>query len=162
MRKITLFILVLILVFCHFGITASAIEDLKVSAKSATCTATGNIAHYKCSKCSKLFSDSAGKKAITDVTVKALGHNMKKVAVLLADGFEEIEGLTVVDLLRRAGIEVTTVSITDSKTIHGAHGIDVLADKLFEEVEYENVTYKRLLEDVNNFGTALFDMFIIA
>ena len=61
----------------------------------------------------------------------------KQVCVFLADGFEEIEGLTVVDLLRRAGIEVTTVSITDSKTIHGAHGIDVLADKLFEEVNYE-------------------------
>ena len=61
----------------------------------------------------------------------------KQVCVFLADGFEEIEGLTVVDLLRRAGIEVTTVSITDSKTIHGAHGIDVLADKLFEEADFE-------------------------
>ena len=61
----------------------------------------------------------------------------KKVCVFLADGFEEIEGLTVVDLLRRAGIEVTTVSITDSKIIHGAHGIDVLADKLFEETDFE-------------------------
>ena len=61
----------------------------------------------------------------------------KQVCVFLADGFEEIEGLTVVDLLRRAGIEVTTVSVTDSKTIHGAHGIDVLADKLFEEVDYD-------------------------
>jgi len=65
-------------------------------------------------------------------------QNMKKqVCVFLADGFEEIEGLTVVDLLRRAGIEVTTVSITESKTIHGAHGIDVLADKLFEEADFE-------------------------
>ncbi len=61
----------------------------------------------------------------------------KKVCVFLADGFEEIEGLTVVDLLRRAEIEVSTVSITGSKTIHGAHGIDVLADKLFEETNFE-------------------------
>ncbi len=38
---------------------------------------------------------------------------MKKVCVLLADGFEEIEGLTVVDLLRRAKIYVDTVSIMD-------------------------------------------------
>ena len=59
------------------------------------------------------------------------------VYMFLADGFEEIEGLTVVDLLRRAEIEVTTVSITGSLTVHGAHGIDVLADKLFEEVDYE-------------------------
>lgn len=60
----------------------------------------------------------------------------KRVCVFLADGFEEIEGLTVVDLLRRAGIEVTTVSVTKEYTIHGAHGIDVLADKMFDEVEY--------------------------
>ena len=62
---------------------------------------------------------------------------MKKVSVFLADGFEEIEGLTVVDLLRRAGVEVTTVSITGDYTIHGAHGIDVQADKLFDEMDYE-------------------------
>ncbi len=62
---------------------------------------------------------------------------MKKVSVFLANGFEEIEGLTVVDLLRRAGVEVTTVSITGEKTIHGAHGIDVQADKLFEEMNYD-------------------------
>lgn len=61
----------------------------------------------------------------------------KKVSVFLADGFEEIEGLTVVDLLRRAGIEVTTISITGAPMIHGAHGIDVQADKLFEEMTYE-------------------------
>ena len=61
----------------------------------------------------------------------------KQVCVFLADGFEEIEALTVVDLLRRAEIEVTTVSITDSKTVHGAHGIDVIADKLFEEANFE-------------------------
>ena len=45
----------------------------------------------------------------------------KQVSVFLADGFEEIEGLTVVDLLRRAGIAVTTVSITGASLIHGAH-----------------------------------------
>lgn len=58
-----------------------------------------------------------------------------KVLVYLADGFEEIEGLTVVDLLRRVQIDTTTVSITDSKTIHGAHGIDVEADVMFDEVK---------------------------
>lgn len=62
---------------------------------------------------------------------------MKQVSVFLADGFEEIEGLTVVDLLRRAGVEVTTVSITGNNTIHGAHGIDVQADILFEEMNYD-------------------------
>ena len=57
----------------------------------------------------------------------------KKVCVFLADGFEEIEGLTVVDLLRRAGIFVTTVSITGKLQIRGSHDICVQADKLFEK-----------------------------
>lgn len=61
----------------------------------------------------------------------------KQVCVFLADGFEEIEGLTVVDLLRRAGVHVTTVSVSGASTIHGAHGIDVQADVLFEEIDYE-------------------------
>ena len=50
---------------------------------------------------------------------------MKKAAVLLADGFEEIEALTAVDLLRRARIYVDTVSISDDYMVHGAHGINV-------------------------------------
>ena len=63
-------------------------------------------------------------------------HNMKKAAVFLADGFEEIEGLTPVDMMRRAGVEVTTVSISGSCDIHGSHDIIIKADKLFEEVDY--------------------------
>lgn len=61
---------------------------------------------------------------------------MSKVYVFLADGFEEIEGLTVVDLLRRAKIETVTVSIMEDRLIHGAHGIDVYADVMFEEPDY--------------------------
>ena len=52
---------------------------------------------------------------------------MKKVSVILADGFEEVEALTVVDLLRRARIYVDTVSITEEYTVHGSHGIHVPA-----------------------------------
>lgn len=59
--------------------------------------------------------------------------SMKKVNVFLADGFEEIEGLTVVDLLRRAGIEVEMVSIMDRKKVTGSHGIVVKADKKFQK-----------------------------
>lgn len=61
---------------------------------------------------------------------------MAKIGIFLADGFEEIEGLTVVDILRRAGVEVTMISIMGRKEIHGAHEITVLADKLYEEAAF--------------------------
>ena len=61
---------------------------------------------------------------------------MIKVSVLLADGFEEIEALTAVDLLRRARIYVDTISITDDQTVHGAHGINVQTEDLFDEVDF--------------------------
>lgn len=61
---------------------------------------------------------------------------MGQVSIFLADGFEEIEGLTVVDLLRRAGISADMVSITGKRMIHGAHGIDIQADVLFEETDF--------------------------
>lgn len=64
---------------------------------------------------------------------------MLKVCVFLADGFEEIEGLTVVDLLRRAGIETTMVSISENIVVSGTHGIRVEADRLFGEVDYKDI-----------------------
>ena len=60
---------------------------------------------------------------------------MSRVCVFLADGFEEIEGLAVVDILRRAGIETEMVSVIGRKEILGAHGIRVEADSLFEEAD---------------------------
>lgn len=57
---------------------------------------------------------------------------MKKVAVLLANGFEEIEALTVVDILRRAGILCDMVSI-DDEIVCGAHNIEVKSNILFNE-----------------------------
>ncbi|HIT86176.1 MAG TPA: DJ-1/PfpI family protein [Candidatus Ornithomonoglobus intestinigallinarum] len=56
------------------------------------------------------------------------------VYLLLADGFEEIEAVTPVDILRRGGVEVTTVSIKD-KLVAGAHGIAVEADKTISELD---------------------------
>ena len=61
---------------------------------------------------------------------------MAKIYVFLADGCEEIEGLTVVDLLRRAGEEVETVSIMGRKQIEGSHKIKVEADALFEKTDF--------------------------
>lgn len=63
---------------------------------------------------------------------------MSRVYVFLADGFEEIEGLTVVDLLRRAQIETEMVSIMGRKTVRGSHGIEIGADGLFEDYDYED------------------------
>ncbi|UWP60592.1 DJ-1 family glyoxalase III [Ruminococcus gauvreauii] len=59
---------------------------------------------------------------------------MAKVYMFLADGFEEVEGLTVVDLLRRAEIEVVMTSIMGRQEVTGTNGITVKADRLFEDV----------------------------
>ena len=48
------------------------------------------------------------------------------IYVFLATGFEEIEALTPIDIMRRAGLEVVTVSITGDKTVVGTHGVPVV------------------------------------
>lgn len=63
---------------------------------------------------------------------------MKEAFVFLADGFEEIEALTAVDVLRRAGMSVKTVSITSSLCVTGAHGVTVGADVLFDPSLFTN------------------------
>lgn len=60
------------------------------------------------------------------------------VLVHLAEGFEEVEALMVVDVLRRAEIQVNMVSLIDKLQVKGAHGIVVQADKVFEDVDYEH------------------------
>ncbi len=61
------------------------------------------------------------------------------VAVFFAEGYEEIEALTVVDLTRRAGIETWMVSVTEEKKVTGSHGIEVSMDKILEEVDFNEV-----------------------
>ena len=63
---------------------------------------------------------------------------MSKVYVFFANGFEEIEALTVVDLLRRENVETVMVSIMPDKTVLGAHNIPVIADGLFEDYKYSD------------------------
>lgn len=59
------------------------------------------------------------------------------IYVHLADGFEEIEAMTIVDLLRRADLETRTVSVTGKKMVTGVHGVHMEADILYEETDYE-------------------------
>ena len=63
---------------------------------------------------------------------------MKKVYLFLAEGYEEVEALTVVDLVRRAGMELETVSITGNKEVRGVHDICVKADRSFDEINCED------------------------
>jgi 4-methyl-5(b-hydroxyethyl)-thiazole monophosphate biosynthesis len=61
--------------------------------------------------------------------------------VFLAEGFEEVEALTVVDLLRRASMDVKTTSITESLIVTGAHGIPVTADTTINDADFANTEW---------------------
>ena len=63
---------------------------------------------------------------------------MKKVSVFFADGCEEIEALTVVDVLRRAGVDTDMVSVTGNLEVTGAHQIVITTDIRFEEMDFED------------------------
>lgn len=63
---------------------------------------------------------------------------MKKAYVHFAEGFEEIEALTIVDVLRRAEIPTEMVSVTGHRQVTGAHGIKIVTDIVFEDVDYDN------------------------
>ena len=63
---------------------------------------------------------------------------MKECYIFLAEGFEEIEALTVLDILRRDNIVIKTVSITGSKEVEGAHAIKVIADKLLKDIDLKD------------------------
>ncbi|MDE6557367.1 MAG: DJ-1/PfpI family protein [Duncaniella sp.] len=59
---------------------------------------------------------------------------MEKTYLFLADGFEEIEALATVDILRRGNIDVVTVSINKTLAVKGAHGIEVAADVILSDL----------------------------
>ena len=61
--------------------------------------------------------------------------------VFLAEGFEEVEALTAVDVMRRAGMSVKTVSITSSLQVAGSHGITVTSDLLFDNVTFSDAAW---------------------
>lgn len=66
---------------------------------------------------------------------------MKKSYLFLAEGFEEVEALTAVDVLRRAEMDLKTVSITNSLQVTGAHGITVNADVLYDNTLFKDTEW---------------------
>ena len=61
---------------------------------------------------------------------------MKKVYVFLADGFEDVEALIPVDVWRRGGLDVVTVSTTEFPLVRSAHGVNIEADMMFEQCDF--------------------------
>ena len=66
---------------------------------------------------------------------------MKDSFVFLAEGFEEVEALTVIDILRRADIPVKTISITTALQVTGAHGVTVKADLIYDNTLFADAEW---------------------
>lgn len=64
----------------------------------------------------------------------------KTVYVFLADGFEEVEALAPVDIMRRAGLNVLTVAMGEDLTVYGAHDVTVVADTLFSLNDFDDAS----------------------
>lgn len=63
---------------------------------------------------------------------------MAKVYVFLAEGFEDVEALIPIDVLRRGGVNVTTVSISEFPLVQSSHGVNIEADIIFEQGDYDD------------------------
>lgn len=77
---------------------------------------------------------------------------MKRIAVITCDGFEEIEIVSVVDILRRLGAKVDILGVQNS-TLTGAHGITVLADDIFDyysHLDYDGIIFGGGMDNATN------------
>ena len=63
---------------------------------------------------------------------------MSHSLIFLTTGFEEIEALATIDILRRGGVNIRSVSLTGDRTVTGGHQISVIADDMFEEADFTN------------------------
>lgn len=63
---------------------------------------------------------------------------MKKACVFFADGTEEVEGLMAVDILRRGGVDVTTVSVMGRPWILSSHKVELKMDQVFENMNFQD------------------------
>ncbi len=79
------------------------------------------------------------------------GVIIMKCAIFFAEGFEECEGLITVDMLRRGGVHIDTVSVSEDKAVRGSHGITVLADLAFSE--FDPAGYEVLILPGGRVGT---------
>lgn len=78
---------------------------------------------------------------------------MKKIAIFLAQGCEEVEALTVVDILRRAGLTMDMISVTGDKSVTSSHNVTFEADYLFEDAnidEYDMLVLPGGMPGTNN------------
>jgi len=57
-----------------------------------------------------------------------------KVAIVLANGFEELEAISIIDILRRADIDALAVGL-EKKCVHGTHGIELVADEILDDIK---------------------------
>lgn len=64
---------------------------------------------------------------------------MKTICIFLAEGFEEMEAIFPLDIMRRGGLDVKTVSVTGNRTVVSSHGVPIVADVLFEDLKEEKV-----------------------
>ncbi len=64
---------------------------------------------------------------------------MKTTAVHLITGFEEIEAISIIDVLRRANVNVKIVSMTKEKSVKGSHNVSIESDIMFEDVDYSEI-----------------------
>ncbi len=61
---------------------------------------------------------------------------MGKAALFLATGFEEIEAISIIDVLRRGGLDLVTISVSGMEDVEGSHGVIVKSDALFFSIDY--------------------------
>lgn len=64
---------------------------------------------------------------------------MSKIAIFFAEGYEEIEALTVVDVCRRCGLEIDMVSVTEETMVRSSHGVTVRMDKTYSQLNFAEV-----------------------
>jgi len=82
---------------------------------------------------------------------------MKRVAVLFAEGFEEVEGLTQVDFLRRAGVEITMVGVT-GEMVKGGHDITIKTDTTVDQIDpatFDGVVLPGGMPGAENLGSSV-------